>query len=219
MCFAYSLPIFLLLFHCASPTVHLEASWLGDPSLFPQSTFTMLLFNLTSAASASIEPMSVDMVLGKQARDVFPNASLYSFSIVYITRIQCELTTANDYAAMTAIQTTLASASLQSGIGHMALDYVSTDARQRSTSWQWPDYMAPLVISGWSVTAFICVLLIIALCVSQYYNSECEQELTQCKAALVPPGPGKSARAPTLQVPRYAAKPAPRELRSPTMRR
>ena len=169
--------VFLLLFHCTHATVHLEASWLGDPSLFPQQDFTMLLFNLTSAASVSVEPVSVDMLLGKQARSIFPNASaVYSFSIVYVTRLQCELETLDDAGALYTVRRDLVSGSQHASIGQLVLDYASLVAREQlPPSWDWPDYIVPLAVSGWSVTAFVCLVLVLALCTTRYYADRQEE--------------------------------------------
>ena len=188
--------IFLLLFHCPHATVHLEASWLGDPSLFPQSAFTTLLFNITEAATASIEPMSVDMLLGKNARIIFPNSSIYSFSIVYITRIRCELTSPTEEMVMELLHSNLVHAVDNAGMGDLVLDYLSTETRAVDPpTWEWPDYTATLAVGGWSVTTFICVLLIIALVVSMYYP------------ASPPPQKQLTAKAPVLRVPQFAAPP------------
>ena len=203
--------LFLLLFHCTSATVHLEASWLGDPSLFPQSDFTMLLFNLTSATSVSLEPASVDMLLGKQARNVFPNAStVYSFSIVYITRLQCELETLDDVAALYTVRRDLVSGCLRANLGHLVLDYASLVAREKQRSaWEWPDYVAPLAVSGWSVTTFVCVVLLLALCTTRYYADQQEEELDTCRRSSLASSTNlKSAKAPSLRVPQYAGRPS-----------
>ena len=204
----FTILFFLLLFHCTHATVHLEASWLGDPSLFPQSDFTMLLFNLTSATSVSLEPASVDMLLGKQARNVFPNAStVYSFSIVYITRLQCELETLDDGAALYTVRRDLVSGCLRANLGHLVLDYASLAAREKQRSaWEWPDYVAPLAVSGWSVTTFVCVVLLLALCTTRYYADQQEEELQQCRT-LASSSNAKSAKAPSLRVPQYAGRP------------
>jgi hypothetical protein len=53
------------------------------------------------------------MLLGKPAWTMFPNAStVYSFSIVYITRLQCELETLDDAAALYTVHSDLVSGAL-----------------------------------------------------------------------------------------------------------
>jgi hypothetical protein len=179
-------------------TVHLEASWLGDPSLFPQEEFTTLLWNITNASLVSIEPMSVDMLLGKNARVIFPNSSIYSFSIVYVTHIRFEIETFSDYAAIGNLNSHLASLALYSGMGFLVIDYVNVSPRAvGSSEFHWPDYMTTVAVGGWSTTAFICVLLVIALLVKTYYPA--------VPAPMVVEANPKSARAPTLRVPQYVA--------------
>jgi hypothetical protein len=146
------------------------------------------------------------MLLGKQARNVFPNAStVYSFSIVYVTRLECELETFDDGAALYTVRRDLVSRTLQAGLGYLVLDYASLLAREkhRPAAWSWPDYMAPLAISGWSVTAFISVLLLLALCTTRYYADEPPPAATLADLATA-----KNARAPALRVPQYAGRPA-----------
>ena len=201
---------FLLLFWCstAMAVVHLEASWLGDPSLFPEEEFTTLLWNITNASLVSIEPMSVDMLLGKNARIIFPNSSIYSFSIVYVTHVRFEIETFSDPSAIGMLKNHLTSLALYSKMGFLVIDYVDVNSRAvASSGFHWPDYMATVAVGGWSTTAFICVLLGIALLVKTYYP--------KIPTPLVVEPHPKAARAPTLRVPQYVAQTAgttPREL-------
>jgi hypothetical protein len=190
--------------------VHLEASWLGDPSLFPQEEFTTLLWNLTNASSVSIEPMSVDMLLGKNARVVFPNSSIYSFSIVYVTHLRFELEVAKESDVVVMLGSTLAKIALRAGMGFLEVDYVSISPRSvASPGFQWPDYITTVAVGGWSATTFVCLLLIFALIVNIYYPISDGTPPPTTTAVIQP----KAARAPILKVPQYGALPAGRSQR------
>ena len=200
------MPFVLLLFHVCFCTVHLEASWLGDPSLFPQDEFTTLLWNLTNASSVSIEPMSVDMLLGKNARVVFPNSSIYSFSIVYVTHLRFELEVAKESEVVVMLGSGLAKIALRAGMGFLEVDYVSISPRSvASPGFQWPEYTTTVAVGGWSATTFVCLLLIFALIVNVYYPIP-----DSTPTAVIQP---KTARAPVLRVPQYGALPVGRNQR------
>ena len=204
------IPFVLLLFHTCFCMVHLEASWLGDPSLFPQEEFTTLLWNLTNASSVSIEPMSVDMLLGKNARVVFPNSSIYSFSIVYVTHLRFELEVAKESDVVVMLGSTLAKIALRAGMGFLEVDYVSISPRSvASPGFQWPDYITTVAVGGWSATTFVCLLLIFALIVNIYYPISDGTPPPTTTAVIQP----KAARAPILKVPQYGALPAGRSQR------
>jgi hypothetical protein len=133
---------------------------------------------------------------------------VYSFSIVYITRLQCELETLDDAAALYTVRRDLVSGALRAHLGHLVLDYASLVARERQPpTWEWPDYVAPLAISGWSVTTFVCVVLLLALCTTRYYADRQEEELAQCRT-LASATNAKNAKAPSLRVPQYAGRPS-----------
>ncbi len=199
----------LILLHPCCGTVHLEASWLGDPSLFPQEEFTTLLWNLTNASSVSIEPMSVDMLLGKNARVIFPNSSVYSFSIVYATHLRFELEVFQESDVIGVLASGLAQHALRAGMGSLVIDYVSTSPKSvASPGFQWPEYTATIAVGGWSATTFICLLLIIALIVNVYYPIP---ETVSVNTIVTTTA--KTARAPILRVPQYAYLPAGRSQR------
>ena len=203
------LPFMLLLFHSSSCTVHLEASWLGDPSLFPQEEFTTLLWNLTNASSVSIEPMSVDMLLGKNARVIFPNSSVYSFSIVYATHLRFELEVLKEPDVVALLASDLVRVAFRAGMGFLVVDFVNTFPRTvPAAGFQWPEYTATVAVGGWSATMFVCLLLVFALVVNVYYPIPDSVSPTTANVII-----SKTARAPVLKVPQYGALPAARSQR------
>ena len=195
--------------HASHCTVHLEASWLGDPSLFHQEDFTTLLWNLTNASSVSIEPMSVDMLLGKNARVIFPNSSVYSFSIVYVTHLRFELEVSKEPDVVVLLGLNLATVALHTGMGFLVVDFVNTFPRSvASSAFQWPEYTATVAVGGWSATMFVCLLLVFALVVNIYYPISDSVSSNTANVITV-----KTARAPVLKVPQYGALPAARSQR------
>ena len=169
-----------------------------------------MLWNITNASSVSIEPMSVDMLLGKNARVVFPNSSIYSFSIVYVTHLRFELDVVKESDVVVLLGSTLSKIALRAGMGFLEVDYVSISPRSvASPEFQWPEYTATVAVGGWSVTTFVCLLLILALVVNIYYPIPDTAPSPTTTAVINP----KSARAPVLRVPQYGAPPAGRSQR------
>lgn len=152
------LPPLLLLRSCLA-VVELSALFLGDGDVadLVRASVTPLLLSMTNATRVDVRPFQVDTVVGREAQAYFPNASLFSFALVYVTRARFTLVTPDDDAAARGLRCCLAAR--HSG---RALAVESVGVANPASDWftkvwveAWPSYVAIIAFVGWAATAIV----------------------------------------------------------------
>ena len=131
---------------------------IADPTTFSSLGYQNILNTLlVKPGSASVTSVQPDILTGLEARrDYFPNiTSLYAFQLVHVTRVQADISSADDAQTLSNFQTSLASSCLQAGLGIMAIDSTTSP-----TSPVWllslPPLVAPIVLGVWILTMISC---------------------------------------------------------------
>ena len=152
----------LLLFRCCLAVVELSTLFLGEgdvADVVRTSLTPLLLSPLTNATHVGVKgAFEVDTLVGRTAKAYFPNASLFSFALVYVTRARFTLTTPDDAAAASSLRCCLA----PRHHGGRALAVESVATANPTSDWvtkvwaeSWPSYVAIIAYVGWVATLLV----------------------------------------------------------------
>ena len=153
--------LLLLLLRGCLAVVELHALFLGDgdvADLVRTSVTPLLLSPLTNATHVDAGPFEVDTLVGRAAQSYFPNASLFSFALVYVTRARFTLTTPDDDAAARGLRCCL----VARHVSGRALAVESVATANPASDWftkawiePWPSYVAIIAYVGWVATLLV----------------------------------------------------------------